>query len=501
MGQHSWYRTAWTSRKPSRGRSILPRRALPPRLEALEDRTMLSAYVNYPLWAAQGPGPILNGGAAASPNNEVTGAVECVAVGNVAITAQNPGGLVVYAGTVNGGVWRADNVTLNMFGAGVGGGGINPGGTSVIDWRPKTDQQASLGTTAMALDPADTSGNTLWVGTGSFSSFRTDGANGVGLLLTTNGGQTWSNVGKSLAGSQIFGIAPPHVQVAGTVRSGAIVADNGLGVEYSLDNGQTFQLGTIAGTASPLNGAATDVVADPNNSQRFYAAIAGGTYSRGVYRSDNGGQTWTEIDSGFLTGSLTNSNWVKLAVHNQNGKTVMYAAVSGSNQTVIGVYRSTISSTGSPSTWNPIGAASLPSVPTNFNHFGLAADGVDANIVYLSGYQGNWYRGDASANGGKGSWTALATLKSSPHGDSRSLTFVSPNLLLESDDSGIFGLANPRTSNSGWDAASANMQATEFFSVTVDPTTGLIAGGAQDKRYQGLAGRFHFPGRRLFRPE
>src|SRR5262249_17520525 len=148
------------------------------------------------------------------------------------------------------------------------------------------------------------------------------------------------------AGSQIYGIAPTHFQPTPgvpVILPGAIVAANGPGVEFSLDNGQTFQVGTIAGTNTLLTGAATDVVADPNNSQRFYAAVAGAT-NAGVYRSDTCGLTWTRIDNGQL--NLSNPNWIKLAVHNQNGKTVLYAGVVGSDGNVSGVFRTVISSSG-----------------------------------------------------------------------------------------------------------------------------------------------------------
>src|SRR5262249_31366695 len=86
-----------------------------PALELLEDRALPSAaVVGVPAWINRGPNPILDFGANAI-NNSAVGAIASVGVAHVAVTATNPGGYILYAGTVNGGVWRADNFTEGML--------------------------------------------------------------------------------------------------------------------------------------------------------------------------------------------------------------------------------------------------------------------------------------------------------------------------------------------------------------------------------------------------
>src|SRR5947208_1741506 len=68
--------------------------------ETLEGRTLLSS------WIEQGPGPILNGDVEGmeAQHGSVAGAVEALAP-----DPSNPD--ILYAGTVNGGVWKTTNAT------------------------------------------------------------------------------------------------------------------------------------------------------------------------------------------------------------------------------------------------------------------------------------------------------------------------------------------------------------------------------------------------------
>src|SRR5262245_61398122 len=87
-----------------------------PRLEALEDRTLLS--VNPVNWSEIGPGPIDDVLGGKPPVIGGDGyKTQVGAVEDIAVKSLSAGQLYrVYAGTVNGGVWRADFIpSLNAW--------------------------------------------------------------------------------------------------------------------------------------------------------------------------------------------------------------------------------------------------------------------------------------------------------------------------------------------------------------------------------------------------
>src|SRR5262249_43497922 len=126
---------------------------------------------------------------------------------------------------------------------------------------------------------------------------------------------------------------------------------DGGGVYRSTDDGNTFTRLSGNGVSGLPDQGVSDLVPDPGNPSRFYAAVpspayqtgAGATGNEGVYRSDDGGQTWTSVSTG-LTG-LGNSGRMLLTVHNSAGNNVDYAAIivgtGGAEGTLSGVFRST----------------------------------------------------------------------------------------------------------------------------------------------------------------
>ena len=130
-----------------------------------------------PSFTEEGPGPVTDSRALLNLRDKfpATAAINGIAV--------QPGEQVIFAATVNGGVWRS----------------VDAGST----WEPLTDQLPSLAIGAIALAPKDADGNNVlattpldklvvFAGTGSFSSFGGRGGFSVGIYKSSDGGETWS---------------------------------------------------------------------------------------------------------------------------------------------------------------------------------------------------------------------------------------------------------------------------------------------------------------------
>ena len=205
-----------------------------------------------PAWTLIGP----------EPENNVWWGPNSGRVAAVAVDPTNTN--IVYAGAAQGGVWKTTD-----------------GGTT---WTPLTDQQPSLATGALALDPQNHL--TLYVGTGEENNSG-DSYYGAGILKTTDGGNTWTQIpgpfaGGGGGGARIGGLAvhPTNSQVV--LAAVGCCPPNGWGVYRSPDAGNTWT------QVLNLNSQAYNVIFDPTNGNNAYASID----NNGVYRSSDAGKTW-----------------------------------------------------------------------------------------------------------------------------------------------------------------------------------------------------------------
>ena len=250
--------------------------------------------------------------------------------------------------------------------------------------------------TTIAVDPSDSTGNTVLIG----------GAMG-GIWRSTDAGATWTPVGDqnaSLAmGSIAFAPSNHSTVYAATGESESVAFDiyYGAGVLKSTDGGLHWtQTCTVASSTCPFIGPYNDitpfgfftlggtrityVAVSPSNPQMVLVAaqtqFAQGT-TEGVYCSDNGGSTWTNI----LPDQL--ASFVGFA-----SSTVAYAALGnpfGSSANAPngnGIYKATsVGSTCSTVQFSRLTSTALPlQSAIGRIDLGIAPSDTSGNTVYAS---------------------------------------------------------------------------------------------------------------------
>ncbi len=179
----------------------------------------------------------------------------------------------------------------------VASGGVWKTENAGVTWAPIFDSQASYSIGSITLDPNDP--NTIWVGTGENNAQRSV-SYGDGVYKSEDGGRTWRNMG--LKESEHIGrivIDPRDSKVIYVAAQGPLFSEGGeRGLYKSTDGGETW--------SKILSGArwagVTDVDLDTRNPdiilaatwqrhRHFFGYLAGGPES-GLHRSTDGGKTW-----------------------------------------------------------------------------------------------------------------------------------------------------------------------------------------------------------------
>ena len=242
--------------------------------------------------------------------------------GRAVSAAGVPGDLnTFYFGAVDGGVWKTTN------------GGVT--------WTPIFDHEhvASIG--AVAVAPSDP--KVIYVGTGE-SDIRSDLASGDGVYRSTDGGESWQNVG--LRDTRQISRIVIDPQNGSTVYVGALGhaygPNNDRGVYKSTDGGQHWIKVLDQG---PETGIA-DLAISADHPNILFAATwhthrpPWSTYApidasgSGIFRSQDGGNSWTRLNGA----GLPDGDWGRPAVAvSADGKRI-YALIDDGKKS--GLYRS-----------------------------------------------------------------------------------------------------------------------------------------------------------------
>src|SRR6266403_737341 len=202
-------------------------------------------------------------------------------------TREPSGKITLFVGAASGGVWKSDD--------------------SGTRYRPVFDEQRVQSIGAVALDPKNS--KNVWVGTGEAWT-RNSVSVGDGIYKSTDGGETWTHTGleKSERIAKIK-VSPTNSDTVFAAVSGPLWSDSpDRGLYKTTDGGKTWQQ-VLKG--ANLSTGCTDLAIDPMNPDIMFAAMwdfrrkgweyrSGGDSptalsASGLFRSTDGGTTWTEI--------------------------------------------------------------------------------------------------------------------------------------------------------------------------------------------------------------
>jgi hypothetical protein len=247
----------------------------------------------------------------------------------------NPGNCKLYVTPAGGGIWRTKNALTGQPHWEYLGGplGINAAG-------------------AVTIDPNDPSGNTVYVGTGEANVCGSGCVAGTGIYKSTNAGDSWTQLGGSVLDGLGVGAIVVKPGDSNTIYAGTTTALRGMtsvcctgvtrpvpgagqwGLYKSTDGGANWSFihngsadkSACTGDLSEFNngGACSPrgvraVSLDPSNPEIVYA----GSYARGVWRSSDGGATWTQIKPSLNSANVTTRPTIAVTTLS-NGDTRMY---------------------------------------------------------------------------------------------------------------------------------------------------------------------------------
>jgi photosystem II stability/assembly factor-like uncharacterized protein len=360
----------------------------------------------------------------------------------IAINTLNPN--TMYVGSASGGLWRS-------YSGGLAG-----------DWQRVTTGFPVLGVNAIAIDPIDT--GVVYIGTGEVYRHEcaigglvmraTRGSYGLGILKTTDAGETWS---KSLdwtcnqrRGVECIRINPqnPHTVLAATSE----------GVYRTTDAGTTWNRVINAWMGE-------DIAICPLDTTLVLATCGNfASTGRGVYRSTDGGATFTMISS-----LPSFSGKAMLEMYGANPRRVYLSLADTAYEGSSSGSGSLRVSTNFGQTWSVVSSAALYGVQGWYSQFVAVHPADSTKIVRGSQYL---YK---STNGGSTQYEF--PYLAAPWADFHNYAHhpIDPNILYIIDDAGVWRSTDFGTT---YLSASAGLLTTQFyngFSCSAQDSNRMIA--------------------------
>ncbi len=370
---------------------------------------------------------------------------------------------------------------VNTYWIGSAGGGAWKTTNNGLSWTCMTDQLPDLGVGGIVFNPLNP--NTVYLLTGDRDA---GDYYSIGVLKSYDGGTTWNATGMTWTADQ-YNLA--NSMVINPLDTNSLILATSAGMYRSYDGGATFTLTNSADFKQVLYRPNDTLIVYATSYMTYYPVLTNAQ----IWRSPDGGTTWTQKTSLTTTDRLTLAvtpaapNMV-LAVGsaydasgtNSDGLDGIYkSSDTGNNYTEI--YATNVSGgscSGDLLTWDVTGAGcggqgwyTLP----------LAISLTDSNKVFTGGVN-TW----GSSDGGV-TWTLVN--EESPdapgvaviHADKHWMAFnpLIPGRFFETNDGGIYWSDNP-TATGVWNNITNRMGIEEIYRTSVTNIASFAITGAQD---------------------
>jgi photosystem II stability/assembly factor-like uncharacterized protein len=449
---------------PSQGHQFTPwtpEQAVP--LERMPKATGAGILLDTVNWTAIGPAPLMTGG----PNGNVSGRI-------TGIAAHPTDANTIYVSPAGGGVWKTTD-----------------GGSS---WSMLTDPQPTLSMGAIAIAPSNA--NVLYAGTGEANN-SPDSNFGRGILISTDAGATWTlRTGPAdVFNSQRLTVSKIDIHPTDPNTAYAAVADRGrngpcwlqiacgsdTGIFKTTDGGANW-INVTSAAGLDMVSPWSDVLIDQTVPTTVYAAHGDprGKPTNGVYKSTDGGTTWTLL-ANAPRGDSTGRIAIALSKSNH---LVLYVTASNPPQFFETLYTIQRSDDGG-ATFTDL----TPGTPEYMGGTGggynttVIVDPTNSAIVYVGGSAGT--NSILRSRDSGVTWTGISygiNGGGSPHADHHAMTFDANGKLLDGDDGGIYRLdSDSSLPYPVWSNLNGNLDTIQFYGIGLHPTDANVAiGGSMD---------------------
>ncbi|NOY07208.1 MAG: hypothetical protein GXO82_11380, partial [Chlorobi bacterium] len=351
----------------------------------------------------------------------------------IAVDPNHPGRL--YIGAANGGVWRSDDDGAH--------------------WTPLTDHEVSTAMGAIAIDPDNS--DVIYAATGE-ATYSGSSYGGMGILKSTNGGQTWTWLRNGLP----LGAVISRIRIRPSNHDEIITAHGNSGIYLSTDAGNSWRR---------MYGPRTDdIFYHPLDDNILIASGPGG-----IIRSTDAGRTWRKFGTGVPNAKRTHVDICR------RRPDVLYASTYGEPKGAkVKVYKSNDGGM----TWVQKGDSVNFKGNQAWYDFYVRAHPVDPDIAFVGTIE--IFR---TTDGGE-TWQELSRGYSGGpvHVDQHFLEFHpdNPSVIYVGNDGGIYASSNLGES---WRNLNRGLTLTQFYRIAADPQDpDHVLGGTQDNGTQQTFG-------------